>query len=226
MWGPVVLGVIVTLIVQLAPAANMLGPSWQVLVWGKSPLMVMLLMVSGASPLFRTMTVLAALVVPTRWSEKLSQLVLRPTTGATPCPVSATVCGLFGALSLMLSTALLPPRELGLNATLIWQLAPAASVLGQAEDRVNWPGLAPPRAILVMDSGAPALLVSVTVCGLLAVPTSWEPKARLDGLTAEVGPEPGTGVNLATTAWSRSIVKVYGFADPVAAPSTVQELNT
>jgi hypothetical protein len=50
--SPVVLGVIVTLIVQLAPAANMLGPSWQVLVWAKSPLMVMLLMVSGASPLF------------------------------------------------------------------------------------------------------------------------------------------------------------------------------
>jgi hypothetical protein len=65
--APVALGVKVTLMVQLLPAARVLGLMGQVLVWAKSPLLVplipMLLMVSAAFPLLVRLTVCAALVV-------------------------------------------------------------------------------------------------------------------------------------------------------------------
>ena len=63
---PVAEGVKVTLIVQLAPAATLVP---QVFVCAKSPLLVpvtaMLVMLSAAVPLFVSVTVCAALVVPT-----------------------------------------------------------------------------------------------------------------------------------------------------------------
>jgi hypothetical protein len=66
---PVAVGVKVTLMVQEAPAANVLEPLGQVLVWAKSALLVplspILLMVRAAVPLFLRVTVWAALVVLT-----------------------------------------------------------------------------------------------------------------------------------------------------------------
>ena len=66
---PLALGVKVTLIVQEAPAANVLELLGQVLVWAKSPLLVpvkaMLLMVRAALPLLVNVTACAALVVLT-----------------------------------------------------------------------------------------------------------------------------------------------------------------
>ena len=58
---PVAVGVKVTLMVQEAPAASVLEPLGQVLVWAKSPLLVplspMLLMVRAALPLLVSVTV-------------------------------------------------------------------------------------------------------------------------------------------------------------------------
>src|SRR2546429_205001 len=66
---PVAAGVNVTLIVQVAPAASVLGLIGQVLVWAKSPALVpampIELMVRSAVPLFLSVTVWAALAVPT-----------------------------------------------------------------------------------------------------------------------------------------------------------------
>ncbi len=66
---PVADGVKVTLIVQFAPAASVLGLMGQVFVCAKSlafvPLTVMLVIVSAAVPLLVSVTDLAALVVPT-----------------------------------------------------------------------------------------------------------------------------------------------------------------
>jgi hypothetical protein len=63
----VVDGVKVTLMVQLLPAARVLGLTGQVLVWAKSPEFVpvrlMLLIVKAAVPLLVRVTVLALLVV-------------------------------------------------------------------------------------------------------------------------------------------------------------------
>jgi hypothetical protein len=60
--APVAVGVKVTVIVQLAPAANVLP---QLLVWAKSPLAATLLIVRGAFPVLLNVTVCAVLVVPT-----------------------------------------------------------------------------------------------------------------------------------------------------------------
>ncbi len=66
---PVAVGVKVTLMVQEAPAARVLDPVGQVLVWAKSPLLVplkpMLLMVKAALPLLVNVTACAVLVVLT-----------------------------------------------------------------------------------------------------------------------------------------------------------------
>ena len=85
---PVALGVKVTLRVQLAPAAR-LEP--QVLVWAKSPLTVMLVIVRVALPVFFSATVWALLLVPTGCSEKVKEAGERLTTGAVPVPVRLTV---------------------------------------------------------------------------------------------------------------------------------------
>src|SRR4051812_36231436 len=61
---PVCVGVKVTAMLQLAPAARLAG---QELVCAKSPLVPILLTLSAAPPLFVSVTDCAALVVPTVW---------------------------------------------------------------------------------------------------------------------------------------------------------------
>ena len=51
---------------------------------------------------------------------------------ATPMPLRGTICGLPGALSVMLSAAERVPDAVGLNVTLMLQLAPAAKNENQA----------------------------------------------------------------------------------------------
>lgn len=70
---PVPVGVKVTLIVHLLLAGT-LAP--QVLVWAKSPVATMLVMLSGAFPLVSDM-VSGLLVVPRLWLEKTRPLGLR-----------------------------------------------------------------------------------------------------------------------------------------------------
>src|SRR5438874_2523489 len=97
---PVAVGVKVTLIVQEALAASVLGLMGQLLVWAKSPLLVplipMLLMLRAALPLLVSITAWDALVVLTCWLLKLRLLGVRLTAGAdvVPVPLKATVCGL------------------------------------------------------------------------------------------------------------------------------------
>ena len=54
----------------------------------------------------------------------------RSLQSTSPVPASATVCGLFTALSVSVSVPVRGPVAVGLNATVIAQLAPAASVPG------------------------------------------------------------------------------------------------
>jgi hypothetical protein len=81
---PEVLGVNVTLIVQLFPAATLVG---QVLICVKSPVDVTPVILSGALPVLVKVTTCAALVVPTVWPENVSVVVERLTRGtAWPTP--------------------------------------------------------------------------------------------------------------------------------------------
>ena len=75
---PVAVGVKVTLMVQLAPAATV-AP--QVFVWVKSPLAAMLLMLSVALPGLVSVTLWAGLVLPTNWLPKPRLVAERLTAG-------------------------------------------------------------------------------------------------------------------------------------------------
>jgi negative regulator of sigma E activity len=120
---PLVLGVNVTLRVQLALAATLVP---QVLVWEKSPLTVMLLIVRVALPVFVRVTLCALLLLPTACAGKVKEVGERLTTGALPVPVRLTVCVAGLALSVMVMEPLRDPAALGVNVTLRVQLALAA----------------------------------------------------------------------------------------------------
>ena len=85
---PAAVGVNVTLIVQDAPAANVLEPVGQVLVCAKSPAFVpvspMLLMLSPALPLFVSVMLWGLLLVPTFWLLNVRLVGFRLTAGALP----------------------------------------------------------------------------------------------------------------------------------------------
>jgi len=85
--------------------------------------------------------------------------------GAIPVPDRATVCGLPVALSV---TVIVPgwlPVAVGVNVTLMEQLAPAAT---EAPQVLVW-AYGALAAMLVMFSAAVPELVSVTVCAALVV---------------------------------------------------------
>jgi hypothetical protein len=86
------------------------------------------------------------------------------------------------ALSVIVTEALLAPVAVGSNVTLILQFEPAASVAGLCGHGlvcVKSALFAPVMAILVIASGALPVLVRVTICGELVVPTGWALKVRL-----------------------------------------------
>ena len=126
---PDAVGLKVTLIAQLVAAASELP---QLLVSAKSPLLVpvmlMLLIVNVALPELLSVTMLAALVVPTAWFANETLVGARPMTGATPVPPSGMLCGLPLALSVTVMLALRVPAAVGVKTALMAQDPPAATV--------------------------------------------------------------------------------------------------
>ena len=91
---PVAVGLKVTLIVQLAPAATLVP---QVLVSEKSPVVEMLVMLRVAVPVLVSVTVSAALLVPSTVTGKVRLVGESVTAGAplvTVCVTDEPVCGL------------------------------------------------------------------------------------------------------------------------------------
>src|SRR5512142_1852956 len=75
------------------------------------------------------------------------------------------------------------PAALGLNNTLILQLAPAARLVVQLSfDRIKSPALVPPSPPPVIVNVAVPELVSVSTCGALVAPTAWLPNSIDEGL--------------------------------------------
>ena len=135
-------------------------------------------------------TVCAALVVPTVWLPN-ARLVGVTATEAAPVPFSATVSvGLAGSLLMILSDADRAPTAVGLNVTLIEQLAPATRLAPHVLVWAKSPGLVPVRLTLVIVSGAVPVLDNVTVCAALVVPTVWLPNVREVGVAEATGPVP------------------------------------
>ena len=124
------------------------------------PVIEMLLKVSGALPVFVSVAVCAALVVP-EVTLNVSVEGLRDATGAVPIPLNAVVCGEPVALSDTFRVAEKPPAAFGAKVTEMAQLELAAS---EEPQLFVWPKLlafAPMKEMLVMLSGAFPELVSV-----------------------------------------------------------------
>jgi hypothetical protein len=81
-------------------------------------------------PLFVSVTVCAALVVPTVWLPNVNVVGDSVTAGTpTAVPVRATVCVLDVALSVSVSVPVCVPALVGANVTEIVQLPPTATVV-------------------------------------------------------------------------------------------------
>src|SRR6266581_3490176 len=111
-----------------------------------------------------------------------------PPVESAPVPVRVTVCGLPVALSFTLSVALLVPLADGENVTLMVQLAPWATELPQLLVWAKSPLFDPVKPMLVMLKEDEPLLVNVTGCDGLVVPTCCVEKAKEPGdrLTVEI----------------------------------------
>src|SRR5271155_1789207 len=96
----------------------------------KSPVVTMLLKISGKFPLFDTVTVCAALVVPTAWLPNVNEVGAIPIASATPVPLRATVCGLPVALSVNVIVPLRVPAAVGVNVICNLHAGPPAAMLG------------------------------------------------------------------------------------------------
>ena len=174
--GPMTVGENVTLIVQKALAAR-LPP--QLLVWPKLTLVAMLVMVNWALPVLVRVMGCAALVDPTSCAEKVNVEGDKPTAGATPVPAKLTVWGLLESLSIIVSVPVRDPVCVGVNVTSIVQLSPAPTEAPQLLVSPKSP-LAPTLEMVTADE---PLLVKVTGCEGLVVPTPWSVKVKLPGET-------------------------------------------
>ena len=90
---------------------------------------------------------------------------------AAPVPLRATLCGLPVALSVIWSWAERAPTNVGVNVTLMVQVAAAARVLPHAFDSANSEASAPEMTMLVSVRAALPVLLRVTAFAVLVVLT-------------------------------------------------------
>ena len=144
------------------------------------PVSVRPVKVRAAAPLLLTVTVCAALVLPSVCDEKLKVAALSEIAGcavAVPVPLSVTLLGEPVALWVIDRLALRAPLTVGVKASftthdaLAATLPPAVQVVPVAI--WNSPACAPESARALMVSGALPLLLTVTVCAVEVVAMVW-----------------------------------------------------
>src|SRR5208282_402445 len=176
--APMAAGVNVTSTTQAAPAPREVPQPFEKT--AKSPgfvlagLMPMLVMPSGEPPELVSVTLMGALVVMVTCGAKVTVPEGVAVGGASPVPVTPTVCGVLGALSAICSVEERAPVPVGVKVTLIMHWPPfgATGVVhpvaakSPAFPPVNVRGWVTTR----LAAFAGALLVMVTVCAVLVVP--------------------------------------------------------
>jgi hypothetical protein len=152
----------------------------------KSPVVEITMLFSVTLWLFVRVNTLGRLVVPTVRAANVALAGVNVACG-TPVPDSGTVCGLFGALSVIVRFPVRTPSWVGVKVTLITQLFPARTVLPQGFVLVVW-AKSPLVAMLLMFSVAVPVLVSVTVFPAAVTPTTTLAHVREVGTRVTAGP--------------------------------------
>jgi hypothetical protein len=106
-----------------------------------------------------------------------------------PFPDNATVCGLLGELSEIVSVPVRVPSWVGVKVTSILQFFPAARVAPQGLVEAAW-AKSPLVVMLLMFSVEVPVLVKVTAFCAPVAPITMLAHARDDGVTVTVGPVP------------------------------------
>ena len=164
---PIVVGLNVTVNVQLAPAATLFP---QLFVWLNGPVNETFEMLRIPRPVLVSVAVCDALVVKTTCVEKISLVGASVTAGNTPTPESATTCGLLGALSVNVRLPVMLPALPGIQNRFTVQAAPAVRAAPQLLVWVPLP-LFKLRAMLERVSVTFPVLLRVTVCDAPVMPT-------------------------------------------------------
>lgn len=114
------------------------------------------------------------------------------TGGLKAVPVRVTLWVGVLELSVMAIAAVRVPDAVGAKSPWIAQLPPAAMFAPQLFVNRNDDALAPVTVMLVIERAVPPVLVSVTCCVALVVPTAWLAKVRLvaDSVGGGMNPVP------------------------------------
>jgi hypothetical protein len=163
---PVCVGLNTTLMVQL-PLPARVEPH-VVAETAKSPVVDGEMPVKEDVPLFFSVNVLATLVPPTAVLAKFALAGVNVACGV-PVPVKETLCGLFGALSVMVTAPVRVPSWVGVKVTLNLQLLLTASALPQVEELM---AKSPLATMLVMLRVPAPELVIVTVLAAEVLPVT------------------------------------------------------
>lgn len=207
---PVTTGENVTLMVQVAPGISA-PPLTHVSDSAKSPAAVTPLMLKLLVPVLVTMMLVGALVVSTTWLPKLTPEGENPIPGVIPVPVNATMC--VPALSEMVTVPVRGPDAAGLKVTPTVQLALGVSGLAVTQPPVA--AKSPLAVKLVTLKLLVPVLLTVTFCATLVVPTNWLAKLKV----VESSPTPGaTPVPVSATTWvpTLSEIAIAPFRTPTA----------
>jgi len=168
-------------IVQLPPAAR-LAPQLFANTNEEAPVppSAMLVMDRVSSPVFVTITDFEELVEST-FTVPYDRLVADSFTAgaATPVPLSAMLWGDPVASSVIVTVAVSMPASVGAKCPWIVQLPPAARLAPQLFANTNEEAFVPVTAMLAIDNAAALVLVRVTGCDALSVPTACGPYEML-----------------------------------------------
>lgn len=95
--------------------------------------------------------------------------------GASPVPVSLMVCCEVAALSIMVMTAVRGPADAGAKCPWMEQFAPATRLVPQLVANMNEEAPVPVKLMLEKLSVVAPVLVRVTLCDPLVVPSTMLP---------------------------------------------------
>jgi hypothetical protein len=157
----------------------------------KSPVVEAEMPVKDELPLFFSVNVLAALVPPTAVLAKLALAGVNVAC-TVPVPVSETVCGLVGALSVIVTAPVRVPSCVGVKVTLNLHLAPIPNELPQVLELI---AKSPVATMLLILSTPVPLLVIVTALPAEVFPTSVLANVNEVGESVTAGPVPALTVS-------------------------------